>query len=69
MDRWFNYKRNFWHICVNATGRRDADEHIKRSAPGAKYIGDGLPANPEYVTGMVTEKRHIEIHNSMAGDQ
>jgi hypothetical protein len=65
-DRWFYYKRGGWAMAVNAVNRNDANAHIKRSAPGAVFQGEGIyPAHESVITGMVTDARHKQIREKM----
>lgn len=63
---WYFYKRGGWEIAVNAVNKRDAAEHIKRSAPGAKFQGSWEPLRTySTVTAMVTWKKQQEIHDEL----
>lgn len=61
---WYWYKRGGWEMAVNAVNRSDADQHIRSSAPGAKYQGERLPSRVySTATGMVTAKMQQVIHD------
>lgn len=64
---WYWYKLGYWEMAVNAVSKKDADEHIKSSAPGAKYNGNFEPSryNTGTATGMVTEKMQAVIHEQV----
>jgi hypothetical protein len=64
-DRWFWYKRGYWEMAVNAINRKDANEHIKVSAPGAVFTGEHQLSVTTMATGMVTAKRQAQIHEAM----
>lgn len=61
---WYWYRRDGWQIAVDATSRRDAQNHIAIHAPGAEYQGEMTPPsmeNPSIATAMTTASRQAEI--------
>ncbi|MBC8508880.1 MAG: hypothetical protein H8D34_28830 [Chloroflexi bacterium] len=63
---WYSYKSGGWQIAVDAINQRDAAQHIKIIAPGAKYMGEFTP--PRMTSGAIsmatataTERREAEI--------
>jgi len=40
---WYAFECNYWQIAVDAVNRRDAQQHIKHAAPGAKFRGEFTP--------------------------
>lgn len=60
MRVWYWYKLGGWEIAVDAVSRRDADNHIRIHARGAKFQGEAYPPispNWSTATAMVTTKR------------
>lgn len=65
---WYWYHSGAWQIAVDAVNRRDANGYVRRYAPGATYDGEYRPPtapNWSTATAMTTERRQVEISNSM----